>query len=76
MSSASIATVVKMMESLPETVQDQVVEHLREYIEDLRDELQWHISFKKTQQQLVAAAKRAKQEIADGRAKPMDYNQL
>ena len=76
MSSASIATVVKMMESLPETVQDQVVEHLREYIEDLRDELQWNISFKKTQQQLVAAAKRAKQEIADGRAKPMDYNRL
>jgi hypothetical protein len=76
MSSASIATVVKMMESLPETVQDQVVEHLREYIEDLRDELQWDISFKKTQQQLVAAAKRAKQEIAAGQAKPMDYNQL
>ena len=27
-----IATLVKIMESLPETLQDRVVEHLREYI--------------------------------------------
>ncbi|MCY7384695.1 MAG: hypothetical protein LH628_19355 [Microcoleus sp. CAN_BIN18] len=32
MSSSAIATLVKMMESLPETVQDIVVEHLQEYI--------------------------------------------
>ena len=32
MSSSSIATLVKIMESLPDTVQDIVVEHLREYI--------------------------------------------
>ena len=30
MSSTAITTVVKMLESLPETVQDQVMEHLRE----------------------------------------------
>ena len=76
MSSPAIATVIKMMESLPEDVQDRVVEHLREYLEDVLDELQWDESFKKTQQQLVAAAKRAKQQIAEGGAKPMDYNQL
>lgn len=39
MSSTTIATVVKMMESLPETAQAQVVEYLRQSIEDLRDEL-------------------------------------
>ncbi len=32
MSSRAIATLVKMMESLPEILQDRVVEHLREYI--------------------------------------------
>ena len=32
MSSSAIATLLKIMESLPETVQDIVVEHLREYI--------------------------------------------
>jgi len=76
MSSTAIATVIKIMESLPETAQDQVVDHLRGYIEDLRDELQWDILFEKTQAQLVAAAKRAKQEVAEGHAKPLDYNQL
>ena len=32
MSSSAIDTLLKIMESLPETVQDIVVEHLREYI--------------------------------------------
>lgn len=76
MSSTAITTVIKMMELLPEAVQNQVVEHLREYIEDLRDEMQWDTSFQKTQQQLVAAAQKAKQEIAEGKARPLDYNQL
>ncbi|AFZ06205.1 hypothetical protein Osc7112_1712 [Oscillatoria nigro-viridis PCC 7112] len=31
--SKRIATLVKIMESLPETLQDKVVEHLREYLE-------------------------------------------
>jgi chromosomal replication initiation ATPase DnaA len=49
------------MESLPEEVQNRVAEHLREYIQDLHDELK----------KLIAAAKRAKQEIAEGLAKPI-----
>lgn len=76
MSSAAISTVVKMLESLPETVQDQVVEHLREYLADLQDELVWDDLFKRTQPQLVVAARRARQEIAEGQAKPLDYEQL
>jgi hypothetical protein len=76
MSAEAIATLIKMMESLPEAAQGLVVAHLREYIEDLRDELQWDVSFDKTQEQLAAAARRAKQEIAEGRAKTMDYDQL
>lgn len=76
MSSAAIATIAKMLEPLPETAQNQVVEHLREYVAEVRDEIQWDITFKKTQQQLIAAAQHAKQEIADGHAVPMDYNRL
>jgi len=76
MSSEAITTVIKMMESLPKDVQDRVVEHLREYLDDLQDELQWDESFKKTQQQLIAAAQRAKREITEGNAQPMDYDQL
>ncbi len=70
MPSTTIATVEKMLESLPEEMQERVVEHLREYILDLQDELQWDALFERTQQQLVAAARRAKQEIAAGQAEP------
>jgi len=76
MSSAVITTVIKMMESLPEPEQDRVVDHLREYIADLREEMQWEATFQKTQSQLVAAARRAKQEIAAGQAQPLDPDQL
>jgi alpha/beta superfamily hydrolase len=76
MSSTAITTVVKMMESLPIEVQEQVLEHLRDYIEDLQDEIQWDRSFQNTQEKLVAAARRAKQEIAEGYAIAMDYDQL
>ncbi len=76
MTSNAIATVTKMLESLPEAVQDQVVEHLREYLADLQDELEWDRLFERTQPQLVAAARRAKQEIAEGHAQPLDYDAL
>lgn len=76
MSSNAIAIVVAIMESLPESLQNQVAEHLQEYILDLQDELKWDESFQKTQPQLINAAKRAKQEIAEGKAKWLDYDQL
>ncbi len=52
------------------------MEHLREYIAELEDELQWETTFNNTQDQLVAAALRDKQEIAEGKAEPMDFDQL
>lgn len=76
MSSNAIATVIKIMESLPENVQNQVADHLREYLEDLRDELQWEDTFKKTQNKLVAAAQLAKKQIEEGYSQPMDYDKL
>ncbi len=76
MSSNAIATVIKMMESLPEDTQNRVAEHLREYILELEDEQKWDETFAKTQSQLSQAANRARQQIAEGLAKPMDYDKL
>ena len=76
MSSAAITTVIKMMESLPIEVQDRIAEHLREYIDDLQDEIRWNESFQRTQPKLIVAAKQAKQEIAEGQGTAMDYDQL
>jgi hypothetical protein len=76
MSFGAIETVTRMLESLPESAQDRVVEHLREYIEAMADELRWNESFEKTQSQLAEAARRAREEIASGHGTPMDYDQL
>ena len=76
MASNAIITITQMMEYLPEALQNQIVEHLREYITELQDELRWEASFSNTQEQLIAAAHRAKQEIAEGKAEPMDLDRL
>ncbi len=76
MSSNAIATIVQMVESLPEQAQEQVVEHLREYIEDLRDEREWDLAFKRTATRLRAVSRRVKQEIAAGKTEPLDLDRL
>ena len=76
MASNAIATIIRMMETLPEALQSQIVEHMREYIAELEDELRWEVSFNRTQEQLIAAARQAKQEIAAGKAEPMDLDRL
>jgi hypothetical protein len=60
MSSAAITTILKMVESLPDDLQEKVVEHIRDYITDLEDEKRWDASFNRTQDSLVAAARKAK----------------
>jgi len=76
MSSEAIATVVKMMESLPEPTQNQIVEHLRTYLMEAQDELRWDELFNKTQSKLVAMARLAKKQVAESKARPMDYSEL
>jgi len=69
-------TVMKMLESLPEPLQKQAAERLREYIAEMQDEQKWDKSFAKTQTKLTAAAKRARKEIAEGKSQPMDFTHL
>ncbi|MEB3232972.1 MAG: hypothetical protein VKJ64_18350 [Leptolyngbyaceae bacterium] len=76
MTTATLATIIKMVESLPDNMQERLVEHIREFIADLEDENQWDEAFERSQSSLVAAARKAKQEIAAGQAIPMNYDQL
>jgi hypothetical protein len=76
MPSAGLATITKMVETLPEPLQEQVADHLREYIQELQDEMKWNQAFDRTQPQLAAAAQRAIQEIENGLAIPLDERQL
>jgi hypothetical protein len=72
-STATIETAVKMLATLPAPIQERAVEHLREYIEDLKDEMVWEKQFNKSSSKLAEIARKAKQEIADGKALPMDF---
>lgn len=72
MTSTAIVTITKMMESLPESAQEQAVEHLRDFIAEIQDESEWDTLFEKRSAQLVTAARKAKEEIAAGKAKPYD----
>jgi DNA phosphorothioation-dependent restriction protein DptG len=76
MASEVAITITKMLETLPEQAQDRVVEHLREYIEDLRDEVLWNESFSRTQANLVSAARQVHKEIKQGKATPLDIEKL
>jgi hypothetical protein len=53
MSSTAIATIVKMVEFLPDDLQEKVVDHIRSYIADLENEAQWDASFNRTQNSLT-----------------------
>lgn len=63
-----------MLETLPTPTQERAVEHLREYIEDLKDEAHWDKQFSQSPNKLVEMARKAKAEIADGKAVPMDFD--
>jgi len=76
MASEATITITKMLETLPEQLRDRVVDHLREYIEDLRDEARWNNSFSRSQDKLIAAARQVRKEIAEGKATPIDIGRL
>ena len=76
MSSEAIATVVKMMETLPDATQNQVADYLQTYIADLQDEHRWDAAFANTQSHLVQQARLAKQQIAEGKAQPLNIDDL
>jgi hypothetical protein len=76
MESNPVATLIKMVETLPEPAQEKVVEHLRRYIDELQDEARWDELFKKTQPKLIEVARRARKEASQGNAQPLDLDRL
>jgi hypothetical protein len=54
---STATTIIKILDTVPEGMQDRVLEHMREYITDIREETQWHESFNKSQHQLMNTAR-------------------
>ena len=73
--SKATETAAKMIESLPEAAQERVVEELRALVEDVRDEAKWDDLIAK-KEGLVAAARKARKEIAEGKATDMNFDEL
>ncbi len=76
MATPALTTILKMIENLPETRQNQIVEHLREYIADLEDEEKWDKAFATTQDQLAYRTRQVERQIAEGKSEPMDFDRL
>lgn len=76
MPTPAMLTVLRMMENLPETTQGQIADHLRDYIAELQDEADWDELFAGTQAQIESAARRAKHQIQEGQATPLDSDSL
>ena len=76
MQETTVATVVKMLDTLPPELQERTVEHLREYIQDLLDEQRWEQAFAETQAALQAKGKQVKEAIAAGQSEPLDWERL
>lgn len=76
MASTAIVTMTKMMETLSESAQEQALEYLRVYIAEMQSEQKWDRLFSQTQDKLIAAARQARKEIAEGKAIPMGFDRL
>ena len=69
-------TITRMVQSLPESLQVSVLEELEKIVAEKRDEVEWNIQFEGKQDQLIAAAKKVKQQIIAGKVQEMDYEKL
>ena len=76
MVSPAFTTILKMIEDLPEVRQNQLADHLREYLADLEDEERWDQAFARTQDKLAYRTREAEHQIAEGKSEPMDFNRL
>jgi hypothetical protein len=76
MRSGTLITITKMLESLPEDKQEQVLNHLYEYITELQDEIKWNLLFKNSQKELSKIAKQVRKAIQEGDIEDFDFDKL
>ena len=69
-------TITRMVQSLPESLQVSVLEELEKIVAEKRDEVEWNMQFEGRQDQLIAAAKKVKEQIIAGKVEEMDYEKL
>ncbi len=76
MAAETLTAIEKMLKPLPDYAQQQVVEHLREYIAEMQSEWRWERLYKDKKTALEEIARQAKKQIAKGKAHPMNLDEL
>lgn len=76
MSTTNIAILNERLGDLPEDLREKVANYISEHLEDIKDEMRWDESFRKTSSKLVEFARRARKQIREGKAEEMDFNKL
>jgi hypothetical protein len=69
-------TITKMIQALPESLQERVLEEIKPIIAEALDEAEWQMQFERSEERMIAIARNAKQAIKEGKAEPMDYKKL
>ncbi len=72
----AVNTIIKMIEQLPESEQNRVVDHLREYLAELEDNEKWDEAFSKSQDKLAYITREVTKQISEGKSEPMDFDKL
>jgi hypothetical protein len=56
-------TLTKMIEALPRSSQERVLEEIMPIISEALDEAEWQMQFEQSQENLVSIAKKVKKEV-------------
>ena len=72
----ALTNILKTVEELPEALQNQLAEHIREYLADIEDDEIWDKTFARTQDQLARITREAERQIKEGKSEPMDFSRL
>ena len=76
MENITLRTINKMLQSLPGNRQEQVLNHLYEYITELYDEIKWDLLFKNSEKEISRIVRQVRQEIKEGNIEDFDYDRL
>ncbi len=76
MSFSNVTILYKKLESQPEELREKIAQYITEHFEDIKDEMRWDDSFKKTSSKLAKIVREVRKEIGEGKAVEMDYKKL
>jgi uncharacterized membrane protein len=73
---SNVTILTKKLESLPEDSREKFAKYISEHFEDFEDEMLWDEQFQKTSSKLSEMAQKARNEIAEGKSEPMNFEKL